>query len=290
MIRLQRSRDAASLGTFTGAKLQQRLQQLETYYYDDADAARAAGPPGAGKVDFKPKARQIWSAAKPALKQDAAGKCAYCEADTAVVAHGDVEHFRPKDLYWWLAYCVDNYTFSCQICNQTYKSNQFPVTGARLKPPRMPAARPTDPAKAAALAASFSPDPATATLASLKRLFGAENAHLPDPYIDDPEKLFAWHAIETTKEVWLVARGRSARAKAAVKAAEEVLGLNRTELLRLRWNHYDLLQTLALAFQTMDHTSPNAARVLDGIRRQAAPSQPFAAMTRHWLRTWGLLD
>ena len=279
MIRLRRGRDAASLGAFTGAKLQQRLLKLEGYFYEDG-----------GKVDFKPKARQIWSTAKAALKLDSAGKCAYCEADTAVVAHGDVEHFRPKDLYWWLAYCVDNYTFSCQVCNQVYKGNTFPVTGARLKPPRMPAAQPADAAKAAALAATFCLDPAIATDATLKRFFAGEQPHLPDPYLVDPEKLLSWNAIEETHEVWLIARGRSAKAKAAAKAAEEVLGLNRTELLRLRWNHYDLLRTLALAFQEMDPVSPNAAKVLAGIRRRADGDQPFAAMTRHFLRTWGLLS
>ena len=74
MIRLRRSRDAATLGALTGAKLQQRLLKLEGYFYEDG-----------GAVDFKPKARQIWSTAKTALKLDSAGKCAYCEADTAVV-------------------------------------------------------------------------------------------------------------------------------------------------------------------------------------------------------------
>lgn len=278
MIRLRRRRDAASLGAFTGTKLQQRLIRLEGWFYEDGR-----------RVDFRPKTRQGWAAAKPALKRDSAGKCAYCEADTAVVAHGDVEHFRPKDLYWWLAFCVDNYTFSCQVCNQVHKGNRFPVTGARLKPPRMPTAQPVDAAKAAALAATFCPDPATATDASLKRFFAGEQAHLPDPYLDDPERLFSWRAIDRTREVWLIPRGRSAKAKAAVTAAEEVLGLNRTELLRLRYQRYEFLYTAALAFQEMDTDSPNAAKVLDRLRAQADDDQPFAAMTRHFLRTWGVL-
>lgn len=59
----------------------------------------------AGALEFDAK---VWKAAKNQLKKESCGKCAYCEAPTAVVAHGDVEHFRPKDLYWWLAYCYDN--------------------------------------------------------------------------------------------------------------------------------------------------------------------------------------
>ncbi len=56
------------------------------------------------------------------------------------IAHGDVEHFRPKTAYfidddptlvypgyYWLAYDYSNLFFACQICNQTFKKNYFPV-------------------------------------------------------------------------------------------------------------------------------------------------------------------
>ncbi|MCX6380232.1 MAG: hypothetical protein NT023_12280, partial [Armatimonadetes bacterium] len=76
-----------------------------------------------------------WTVAKDQLKQETAGKCAYCEASVVEVAHGDVEHFRPKGVYWWIAYCYDNYLFACQICNQTYKGDNFPIRGTRLQPP-----------------------------------------------------------------------------------------------------------------------------------------------------------
>src|SRR4051794_7502532 len=75
------------------------------------------------KVQFK---STFWKDAKVQLKKESKGKCAYCEANTEVVAHGDVEHYRPKSLYWWLAYTYDNYLFACQICNQVYKSDHFP--------------------------------------------------------------------------------------------------------------------------------------------------------------------
>lgn len=58
-----------------------------------------------------------WGKAKPQLLKESSGKCAYCETPTSVVAFGDVEHYRPKSKYWWLAYCYDNYLASCQICN-----------------------------------------------------------------------------------------------------------------------------------------------------------------------------
>ena len=69
----------------------------------------------------------FWKLAKTQLKKESLGKCAYCEANTEVVAHGDVEHYRPKSVYWWLAYTYDNYLYACQICNQIYKSDNFPI-------------------------------------------------------------------------------------------------------------------------------------------------------------------
>ena len=68
------------------------------------------------------------------------GKCCFCEANVTAVSHGDVEHFRPKGGwmqkdkekltqpgYYWLAYDFDNLYLSCQICNQTFKKNYFPL-------------------------------------------------------------------------------------------------------------------------------------------------------------------
>lgn len=68
------------------------------------------------------------------------GKCCFCESDVRHIAHGDVEHYRPKGGvqidenapltqpgYYWLAYDFDNLFFSCQICNQSYKKNFFPL-------------------------------------------------------------------------------------------------------------------------------------------------------------------
>ncbi len=84
------------------------------------------------------------------------GKCIYCESRITGSAYGAVEHYRPKagltkfmnrgnrdDLrnqlpkrkflkqgkpgYWWLAYDWNNWLYSCDRCNSTWKGNQFPV-------------------------------------------------------------------------------------------------------------------------------------------------------------------
>ena len=77
---------------------------------------------------------------KEALKILQKGKCCFCEAKVIHVSHGDVEHFRPKagfnskpktkltkPGYFWLAYDFFNLYFSCQMCNQSYKKNFFPI-------------------------------------------------------------------------------------------------------------------------------------------------------------------
>ncbi len=41
-------------------------------------------------------------------------KCAYCESKERRL---QVEHFRPKSKYYWLAYSWDNLLLSCSACN-----------------------------------------------------------------------------------------------------------------------------------------------------------------------------
>lgn len=77
---------------------------------------------------------------KKSLKSIQYGKCAFCESIFTHIAFGDVEHFRPKagykqtdkdklqrPGYFWLAYDWDNLFLSCQICNQQFKKNRFPL-------------------------------------------------------------------------------------------------------------------------------------------------------------------
>ena len=80
-------------------------------------------------------------AVKNALIKAQYQKCCCCESRVTQVAFGDVEHFRPKGGfrqdkddplgrpgYYWLAYKWKNLYFSCQICNQRFKRNLFPLS------------------------------------------------------------------------------------------------------------------------------------------------------------------
>src|SRR5215213_1876163 len=191
MVRLERIRTKKAVpAAFRGAKRIERALTLLVPAGSDRE------------VDSK-----YWKGAKTQLKAEASGKCAYCEAPTAVVAHGDVEHFRPKSVYWWLAYCYDNYLFSCQICNQSFKKDEFPLEdpARRLAPPA-PSANAT-PAELREFVRRFAPDPLDdadgMSWSAFRSQLSDEGASLLDPYVDDPEPHFAWGADAALQEVSL---------------------------------------------------------------------------------------
>ena len=83
---------------------------------------------------------------KTILKSTQHRKCAFCESIFDHTGYGDVEHFRPKagykqshknklqrPGYYWLAYDWDNLFISCQLCNQQYKKNLFPLKSPRSR-------------------------------------------------------------------------------------------------------------------------------------------------------------
>ncbi|MCV9929699.1 hypothetical protein OIU83_18705 [Flavobacterium sp. LS1R49] len=66
-------------------------------------------------------------------------KCCYCETKSTR-SNSDVEHFRPKAAYssdfkgksmypgyFWLAYDWNNLFLACQVCNQIFKNDFFPI-------------------------------------------------------------------------------------------------------------------------------------------------------------------
>ena len=78
---------------------------------------------------------------KNALIKAQHGKCFLCESKITHISFGDVEHFRPKGGsrqssdekemkfpgYYWLAYAWENLFLACQLCNQRFKKNLFPL-------------------------------------------------------------------------------------------------------------------------------------------------------------------
>jgi hypothetical protein len=112
----------------------------------------------------------LWKNYKETFIEAQHGKCGFCEGPVWGLQYGDVEHFRPKAAvselnplnpatwgaelpwssrvkgrkpilfstqgYWWECYRWENYLLACQVCNQQWKKNLFPVAAHnRLNPP-----------------------------------------------------------------------------------------------------------------------------------------------------------
>jgi uncharacterized protein (TIGR02646 family) len=65
---------------------------------------------------------------KPDLFAMQHNKCCYCEKREEQAKYRDVEHYRPKSTYWWLAWTWENLLFACIDCNREHKRNQFPMS------------------------------------------------------------------------------------------------------------------------------------------------------------------
>jgi hypothetical protein len=281
MTKLERIRTAAAIpAAFRGpGRIAKSLELIE---------ARATGNP----IEFK---STVWKAAKPQLKAETGGKCAYCESPTDTVAHGDVEHFRPKSKYWWLAYCYDNYVYACQICNQVHKGDEFPIhaTTGVWTGPALPA--PPTPAKFATLAEALIPDALDLTaghaLADFLVAAGKEKAGLVDPYVTDPDPLFKWVANDVLKIVELAPASNKVAAKRAFAGAEASYGLNREELKRTRWKTYTDFVVMKDALKVLETAGLEPAlqqRVRDQIKSMTLVDAPYAGMVRYFVKEFGL--
>lgn len=242
----------------------------------------------AGTLEFN---SNVWKLAKPQLKLESGGKCAYCESPTDSVAHGDVEHYRPKSKYWWLAYCYENYLYACQICNQVHKGDEFPVhaTTGMWTGPALPA--PPTPAAFAALADKLIPDPldsnAGQALADFLEAAEKEKAGLVNPYFTDPDVLFKWVADDVLKVVKVAAASNHVAAKRAFDGAEESYGLNREELKRNRWKTYAEFVVMKDSLKAFESAGLEAAlqqRIRDQIKAMTKVDAPYAGMVRYFAK------
>jgi uncharacterized protein (TIGR02646 family) len=209
--------------------------------------------------------RSIYAAAsvKNALLKAQHGTCAFCESKITHVEYGDVEHFRPKagfqqrpkdtldtPGYYWLAYEWGNLLFSCQLCNQSFKRNLFPLHNPRRR--------------------------ARCHRDNLQ----AERPLLLDPSAMDPETILSFRE-ETAYAPNRIRLGRT---------TIELLGLNRPELREARRERFELIQMLLLAkaryvrHLTASPSSPELHAELTQLKARLAKmtheSAEYAAMAR----------
>jgi hypothetical protein len=272
MVPLSRIRTVAAVKpAFRGAGKKQKDKEL-------MEARRLFLNDATRPISFK---STFWKNAKDQLKIESFGKCAYCEADTDAVAHGDVEHYRPKSVYWWLAYTYDNYLFACQICNQVYKSDNFPVSGTIYPAPAITAAI-TD-ATIDSMCGKISPDPVDVLqdykLGDYLAAHRAEQALLLNPYFDDPAQFIAYQFDETKQEVAIIPVDDPA--KPYIKAMEDYYGINRIELKNLRYRVFTKFRILKKSYPVMPDQGLKA-EIKAQLDDMLSPRYTFAGMNRYF--------
>ncbi|MCP4110196.1 MAG: hypothetical protein GY749_32515 [Desulfobacteraceae bacterium] len=171
-----------------------------------------------GKRDFNFKS-DIYAAksVKNKLKKIQHDKCCFCESKISHNAYGDVEHFRPKGGYrqeendpltqpgyYWLAYEWTNLFLSCQLCNQRFKRNLFPLEKS-----------------------------------GNRAINHEHDISLEDPLFIDPSLLNPEEYISFRKEIPYAIDGNSRGAETI-----KVLGLDRRKLNEQRWEKFDIASQL----------------------------------------------
>ncbi len=271
MIALKRERNAIIAANFRGAKRVSNNFELLKLKRD-------------GKLEAdvnKVLKSATWKPAKKQLLKETKNKCAYCETPTAVIAYGDVEHFRPKSTYWWLAYCYENYLASCTVCNQLYKSDNFAILNQVMKGPAINTSH-TD-VQLLALAKSITPDPLNdgegMPLADLINAMKSEFALLIDPYIEDPAEYLAYKPILANKEIMVVPTKPAYGI--ITKACEDFFGINRQELMDLRFQHYCTYMTYKYTLTVPNLTAQITNMITHRLNELQKDGSQYAGMVRY---------
>jgi uncharacterized protein (TIGR02646 family) len=230
-----------------------------------------------------------WKPAKESLLKDTHNKCAYCEASIKSTGYGDVEHYRPKSVYWWLAYSFENYLVSCAMCNQAFKSNKFPrrTGGSKMRGPRV--RKNTSANKLAQLSQTAAPNPQDIpVLAAYKNAHFDEKPGLLNPYMEDPELVFAWEVDFDDEYIHLVPILGDLRSKHLVGFANTVYGFDRHQLKRDRFFAYRFYRLAKMTF--LEPTASQGLRDFaeEELLRMQQDDFPFAGMLRFFARQDGL--
>jgi len=222
-----------------------------------------------------------WKAGKDQLKIETGGKCAYCEAPTGVVYWGDVEHYRPKSKYWWLAYSYDNYLFTCVICNSKFKSNRFPIKNSKLRGPVI-RSNTTD-AFIDSKVDTLGPDPQDELkVGEFEQDHDRERPYLPNPYFDPPEQYLCFMADDVIREVDIVPNPEDPDAERICSAVIQYYGLNRKELRSYRFGEYRKYRAFRMVAEFDGISDEIKTVMLNEIEIMKADGAAFSGMIRYF--------
>jgi hypothetical protein len=250
MIRFARPEDAPNILTSRGnAKTESDCQQYDLHPNDYSSGTSTF------EIDSKIYGH---SSVKDALILAQHDKCFACESRVSHISFGDVEHYRPKGGYrqyegdplqtpgyYWLAYDWTNLFFACQICNQRFKKNLFPLQ-----------------------------DPATRMRSHHdKANIALEQPLFIDPSTEDPEEFISFR-----KEIPYAVDG-NIRGQTTIDA----LGLSRESLNDERRELYTLLYHVYLIAYVND-ASPATQGAQDVLNLAMSDSARYANMVRAAMR------
>ncbi|GFE66986.1 hypothetical protein [Litoreibacter roseus] len=270
MIKLERVRTKTAIpSAFRGRTPRNRLVAMLKH----ARSQLKAGKPIRHDIESK------WSNTKDQLLIETHNKCAYCESDITTVSYGDVEHYRPKSIYWWLAYVYDNYLASCAICNQRFKGAKFEFLGPAIPPPTVLATSTDE--ELEELAAVLIPDPLDEdAVVVFEELHRAESPLIPNPYIDDPEPIFAWEVFEGAREVEVIPNNAFPNSDRIVDACERIYGINRPQLKRRRYKRFEFYNLFRNALNDLPAGAPSRSDVEEMLVSLRKADSEYAAMIR----------
>jgi uncharacterized protein (TIGR02646 family) len=190
---------------------------------------------------------------KKALIKAQHDKCAFCESKVGHIAFGDVEHYRPKGAvrqinsdpleqpgYFWLAYAWQNLFFACQLCNQSFKKNLFPLA-----------------------------DPTKRARSHLDDLT-AEQPMLIHPADEEPSAFIGF------REEIAFPIDDDPRARTTI----EVLGLNREALAEFRFDHLAQFKRLREALLLLSPDSDIARDIRTHFEEAVLPRAQYSSMIR----------
>jgi len=230
--------------------------------------------------DEKLKIKSNWSKAKINLIKESRSKCAYCESYFTTVSYGDVEHFRPKSIYWWLAYAYFNYTAACVICNQQFKKALFEV---RNSPQKIRISKTSSTVSLRKKAKEICPDPTSPDYVQQYTKFRKkhfdERPLLLDPYFDDPVDYFKYVIRDDTREVWIDTLYNNNQKKSEIVFYTiRTLGLDRDDLNKNRYNVLERYRIFRELYSTID-IDPRYKKLAEiGLRQLLSQDAEYAAM------------
>jgi uncharacterized protein (TIGR02646 family) len=194
------------------------------------------------------------SSVKEALIAAQHGKCCFCESKITHISYGDVEHFRPKagyrqhsrdslgrPGYYWLAYEWSNLYLCCQLCNQRFKKNTFPLV---------------DPARRC-------------------------HNHAADLDLEEPLFLDPGGAVNPEDHIeFRRERPRARKGSLRGKATIEALGLQREPLRERRYDRYQTLASLQKLVRLLPDDDSDVQEALAILRDAIRDDAEYAAMAR----------